>query len=244
MQNISGKLKLNFAKAKKSLMEAERICIISHRSPDGDAVGSNLALRAQLEKLSKTVVSACVDPVPANSCYLKGADSFVDDFNFDDFDMIVSVDCGALGLVKFHESKPEILSGDKPFLNFDHHESNDDFGTINVVDTESCATCFILFNFFKFCGWDLNRNIATLLLHGIYFDTGSLMHANTDADVYEVAGKLFMKGADLRSISKHLFHTMNISRMRLLGRILERTFINDDKVTISAVNQDDYRACE
>ncbi len=244
MQNISAKLKLNFNKAKKALMEAEKICIISHRGPDGDAVGSNLALRAKMEELGKTVVSACVDPVPADTLYLKGSEDFVDDFDPEDFDMFVSVDCGALGLVKFNEKKPEIINGDKPFLNIDHHESNDGFGTINIVDTDSCATCFILFNFFEFCQWPLDRTVATYLLHGIYFDTGSLMHANTTTEVYEVCGKLFLKGADLRSVSKHLFHTMPVSRMRLLGRILERTNVNDENVTISAVNQDDYRACE
>ena len=66
-----------------AFLKAEKICIISHRSPDGDAVGSNLALRLQLEALGKEVVSACVDPLPQNSLFLKSADSFVQDFEYD-----------------------------------------------------------------------------------------------------------------------------------------------------------------
>jgi phosphoesterase RecJ-like protein len=91
--NMIEKLQSDFQKAKKAMMEAQKICIISHRGPDGDAVGTNLALRMALENLGKEVVSACVDPVPQNSMFLKSADTYVQDFNYEDFDIIISVDC-------------------------------------------------------------------------------------------------------------------------------------------------------
>jgi phosphoesterase RecJ-like protein len=235
-------LEKDFELAKAVFEEAQNICIISHRRPDGDAVGSNLALRLALEELGKNVVSACVDPVPDDSMFLEKADTFVRDFNYDDFDVIVSVDCGALGLVKFHEEKPEILSGKKPFVNIDHHHSNEGFGDVNVVDADACATAMVLYRFFKFCGWKISVDMATCLLHGIYFDTGSLMHSNTDADVYRVSGELMAKGADVKRIAKELFHTTPINRLRLWGRILERTYVNDEGITVSAVNQTDYQA--
>lgn len=223
-------------------MDAQKIVIISHRSPDGDAIGSNLALRMGLEKLGKEVVSACVDPVAANSLFLKDADTYVTDFNYEDFDVIVSVDCGDLKLVKFTESKPEILSGPKPFINFDHHESNNFFGTINPVDIDACATCEIIYKFYRYCGWGISIDTATCLLHGIYFDTGSLMHSNTSHEVFKIAGDLMAKGADLKRISKELFHTTPVNRLRLWGRIMERTYVNEEGVTISAVGQQDYSA--
>ena len=203
---ISDYLKFEFQKAKKALNDAQNIVIISHRSPDGDTVGSNLAVRYGLEALGKNVTSACVDPVPANSMFLRGADSFVSDFDYEDFDVIVSMDCGALKLVRFHEDKPEILSGGKPFVNFDHHESNNNFGTINPVDPDACATTFVLYHFFKFCGWKISIDVATALLHGMYFDTGGLMHSNATSDVFRVAGDLMSKGANVQKISKELFH--------------------------------------
>lgn len=239
---ISDSLKLEFQKAKKVFDAAERIVIISHRSPDGDAVGSNLALRYGLEALGKTVVSACVDPVPANSMYIKKADTFVSDFNYDDFDVVVSVDCGALKLVKFHEEKPEILSGEKPFVNFDHHESNGNFGTVNPVDPDACATAYVLYGFFKFLEWKINIDAATALLHGVYFDTGGMMHSNATAEVFRLASDLMSKGANVQKISKELFHTTPINKLRLWGRILERTYVNDDGVTVSAVGRVDYDA--
>ncbi len=240
---VSDQLRVEFNKARLALLQAERICIISHRGPDGDAVGSNLALRLALENMEKEVVSACVDPVPNDSVFLRKAETFVEDFDYDYFDVIVAVDCGALKLVNFHETKPEILSGKKPFINIDHHGSNDFFGTINIVDPKACATAFMLYHFLNFCEWPITREMSTALLHGIYFDTGSLMHSNTSADVYNVTGKLMAKGADLRSVVKNLFHTTPVSKMRLWGRILERAYVNEEGVTVSAVNQEDYNAC-
>ncbi|NIA01866.1 MAG: hypothetical protein GWP15_00620 [Nitrospirae bacterium] len=239
---ISDSLNSEFHKAKKVFDAAERIVIISHRNPDGDAVGTNLALRHGLEALGKTVVSACVDSVPANSVYLKKADSFVLDFNYEDFDAVVSVDCGSLKLVQFHESKPEILSGEKPFVNFDHHESNDNFGTVNPVDPDACATACVLYRFFKFLDWKINIDTATALLHGVYFDTGGMMHSNATADVFRLVGDLMMKGANVQKISKELFHTTPVNKLRLWGRIMERAYVNDDGVTVSAVNRADYEA--
>ena len=244
MEHIAEKLKIEFQKAKSTFLNAEKICVISHRSPDGDAVGSNLALRLVLEKLGKIVVSACVDPVPADSLFLKKADTFVQNFKYEDFDVIVSVDCGALKLVVFHELIPEILEGPKPFINIDHHVSNNDFGTINPVDQDACSTAIILYKFFEYCDWKIDRDIASCLLHGIYFDTGGMMHSNTSSEVFRVAGQLMGKGANLKKISKELFHTTSVNKLRLWGRILERAYVNEEGVTVSAVNENDYKVCD
>lgn len=244
MLHIIEKLKIEFNKAKRVFLENQKFCIISHRSPDGDAVGSNLALRLALENLGKEVVSACVDPVPENSLWLKKGDSFVQDFNYEDFDVIVSVDCGALKLVVFHEKKPEILSGEKPFINFDHHFSNDCFGTINAVDAEACSTGIIIYKFLQFCDWKISIDMASCLLHGIYFDTGGMMHSNTTSEVFKTAGDLMAKGANLKRISKELFHTTPVNRLRLWGKIMERAYVNEEGVTVSAVGKADYEACQ
>lgn len=243
MEPIPENLKIEFNKAKLALEGANKICIISHRSPDADAVGSNLALRFLLEAMGKIVVSACTDQIPSDCVFLKKSDTFVDDFNYEDFDLIVSVDCGAIGLVKFHEKKPEILSGNKPFINFDHHESNEHFGTINPVNPEYCATSYILYQFFEYCGWPMSRDMVTCLLHGIYFDTGSLMHSNTTASVYRVVGQLILKGADLKTVVKHLFNTTPVGKLRLWGRVMERAYVNEDNVVVSAISKEDYAVC-
>ncbi len=244
MHYISDNLKAEFNKAKAALLSAQRVVIVSHRGPDGDAVGANLALRFALENLGKMVVSACVDPPPESTSFLNGAENYVNDFNYEDFDVIVAVDCGALHLFKFHEKKPEILSGNKPFINFDHHESNEHFGTINPVEPNFCATCHVLYHFLNFCGWKITVDIANDLLTGIYFDTGGMMHSNATAEVFRISSDLTLKGAKVQKISKELFHTTPVNKLRLWGKILERTYINDDGVTVSAVSKADYAATD
>lgn len=233
----------SFTLAKEALLAAQRVCIISHRSPDGDAVGSNLALRLCLEDLGKEVVSACVDGVPQDSMWLVKGDSFVRDFRFTDFDLFVAVDCGDKKLMVFEKEKPELLSGSKPLLNIDHHFSNEGFGTVNVVDPEACSTAIILYDFFRFCGWRIRREVATCLLHGIYFDTGGMMHSNTTQRVFKVCGDLVSLGADLRRVSKELFHMTSVNKLRLWGRILSRAYVNEEGVVVSAVKGEDYLAC-
>jgi len=242
-------MQAQFAEAKKTLMVAERICIISHRGPDGDAIGSNLALRYCLESYGKKVVSACVDPVPKDSLWLRGADTFVTDFNVEDFDAIVSVDCGAKKLISFHESKPELFATDadgkllKPFVNIDHHESNNGFGSVNLVDPNACATAFIIFFFLRHAKCEITKDTATALMHGLYFDTGSFMHSNVDEYVFKVASELLSAGANIKRVAKELFHTTPVNKMRLWGRILERAYVNEDGVTVSAVGRHDYTVC-
>ena len=229
-------------------MDAHSVCIISHRSPDGDTVGSNLALRYCLESHGKKVVSACVDPVPNDSLWLRDADKFVTDFNYEDFDVIVSVDCGAKKLVAFHEKKPELFVGQgdgvrKPFINIDHHSSNDNYGTINLVDPSAAATAFIIFFFLRTAKCEITPDIATALMHGLYFDTGSFMHSNTNEYVLKVAGELMRAGASFKRSARELFHTTPVNKLRLWGRILERTYVNEDGVTVSAVGKHDYEVC-
>lgn len=240
---MNGGLEGEFRKTKTVFYENQRFCIISHRGPDGDAIGSNLALRLGLEALGKGIVSACVDEPPVNSMFLKKADTFVRDFNYEDFDVIVSVDCGDIKLVKFHEKKPEILSGEKPFVNFDHHESNNLFGTINPVEKNAAATCVVLYKFFNFCGWKITIDIANCLLHGIYFDTGGMIHSNATAEVFQIVGELVLKGANVKKISKELFHTTPVNKLRLWGKILERAYMNEEGVVVSAIAKSDYAEC-
>jgi len=242
-ERITRLLQSDFLQAKNAIESAHNICIISHRSPDGDAVGSNLSLKAALKQMGKHVTSACIDPVPKDSVWLEDGDKFQLDFNYNDFDLIVSVDCAVTKLIGFDKKKPEVLSGQKPFINFDHHLGNDKFGTINLVDTSACSTAIIMFTFLQFLKTDIRPSIATSLLHGIYFDTGGMMHSNSTIEVFEIAGKLMELGADLKQISKTLFHTTPVNKLRLWGRILERTYINDEGVTVSAVNEDDYKVC-
>lgn len=230
-----------FLAAQKLLTTARRIVIISHRGPDGDTVGANLALRRALQQMGgKEVISACVDTVPESNLFLPEATEYVQDFDLSWPDLLISVDCGSRSQVKFGEKKPELFSGKIPFLNIDHHASNDLFGTVNIVDAEAASACLVLYRLLKFCGISMDRQIATCLLHGTYYDTGSFMHSNTSVEVLQVAAELMWRGADFKTIVRKLFHTMPVPQLKIYGKILERARVNDKKITVSAVNDSDF----
>lgn len=230
-----------FARARDLLKSAQKIVILSHRGPDGDTVGANLGLRIGLkEQWGKTVISACIDPPPRNSDFLPDVNEYTKEFDLSWPDVIVVVDCGAHYMTRFHESKPDLFKGNPPVINLDHHASNDFFGTINIVDPDAAAACEIMYHFMVHCGFRIDRKIATCLLHGLYFDTGSFMHSNTKPDVLNVASELLWKGADFKTIVRSQFHTMPISQLKVYGGILERAHVNDKRVTISTASEKDY----
>lgn len=230
-----------FDKAKDLLLRSNRILIISHRNPDPDSIGANLALREMLESNGKKVDSAAADPVPENCLFLKNSEKFLNEFNSSDYDLIVTVDCGGHELMKFHEWKPELLNRKlTTIINIDHHPSNDRFGNVNIVMDTTPATCFILYIFFGYCGWEINKDIATALLHGLYFDTGSFMHSNTCAETLRIAARLKARGADHYRCVKEQFHKSSISKLRLWGRALSRLNMNQNRAVVSAITERDF----
>ncbi len=220
---------------------AKEILIISHRNPDADTVGSNLALRIFAAKKGKKVTSACVDPVDCGCSFLPDADAFVKEFKSGDFDLVVSVDCGSVAQTVFAQKNPRLL---KKMINIDHHSSNNNFGTVNLVISSAASTTQIIFNLFKTWNEKICGDIATCLLCGLYSDTGSFMHSNTCEEVYETAGELTALGARRNLIVKNLFKRSSYEKLKLLGRILNETQLTDKKVVISAVKKEDLTACQ
>lgn len=229
-----------FEKAKELIFAAQNILIISHRNPDGDTIGSNLALRAALEKLGKNIVSSCVDDLPKNSVFLKGSEKFVQDFDLSVFDLIITVDCGGYKLVGFHTKKPEILSGKTPVINIDHHQSNEYFGDINIVMTDAPAACSVVYQIINYFDWEITKDMATALLHGLYFDTGSFMHSNTDALTLRIASRLKTLGADHEACVKHQFNSSSLEQLRLWGYALSRASLNKKHAVVSTLTKEDF----
>ncbi len=228
--------------ARQLIQNAQRITIISHKNPDADAIGANLALREALEtQWGKTVTSACVDAPPEDSLFLPGADAFVQTLNLAETDLLISVDCGGYKQLGFHEAQPEILDHARiPFLNIDHHGTNEHFGSVNIVLPDSSSTCCILFHLFTAWNLEITQSMATALLHGLYYDTGSFMHDNTDPDTLRVAGRLLARGGDHETPVKKLFKTSTLERLKLWGRAMERLEFNQKGGIVTALTETDF----
>lgn len=232
-----------FIEAKRLIEGASRIIIFSHRHPDADTIGSNLALSYVLQGWGKSVTSACVDPPPSDSQFLDGIKNFAQDFQPENFDLFISVDCGAHYMTRFHEKYPVIFAKQKPFINIDHHASNDFFGTLNIVDPLAASTTQLIYYFLRQGGIPIERKTATALLHGLYFDTGSFKHSNVTPETLRVASELMWKGADFRMIVKQQFKTNPFPQLKLWGRIFERVSLTSRKFVRSFVTHQDFSEC-
>lgn len=244
MQKIKTSYSLDaFDQAKDLMLRAGRILIISHLNPDADAIGANLALREALEAIGKSVDSACIDPPPEACRMLSGYDRFLSSIEPQPYDLVISVDCGSHKLLGFQNPHPELLDRNvTTLINIDHHESNDFFGTVNMVMPETPSTCFILYLFFNYMGWRISPSMATALLMGLHYDTGAFMHSNTSSDTLRMAGRLQALGGENEAVVKALFHHNSLNQLRLWGRVLSGLHFNDKGALVSAVRETDYEA--
>lgn len=219
----------------QALQTAKNIVIISHRNPDPDAIGSNLALRLALTQSGKKILSACVDKIPSNAEFLAKALNYECAINLDQADLLISVDCGSKSQVAFESIYPGLFQA-KPFINIDHHASNDYYGTINLVYTQLSSTCEIVYNLFKIWGIELTPTISTCLLFGLYYDTGSFMHSNTSAAVLQMAEDLLEHQADQQIIIDNLYRNYHENKFHIWGKILNSMKITNHNSVAAALS--------
>lgn len=231
-----------YQKAKELIDKGKEILIISHRKPDPDTLGSALALNLWLKKMNKSVTLACYDKPSKDFSFLPLISEFVDNFNLETFDLIIIVDAGASYMTNFHLKYENLFSSGIPIINIDHHASNDNFGTLNIVDPLAASATVMVYRMLNSWGVEISEKIATCLLAGVYSDTGGFMHSNTNKEVYDIAAVLMKRGASIADISKFLFRTKTIEALKLWGQVLERACITDDKVVMSVVTDEDFEA--
>jgi len=231
-----------YVEAGKLIKQAQKVLCISHKRPDGDTLGASNALYHVMKELGKDVQLACVDDIPEKYHFLAEVTRSIKTFNYLDYDLIIVSDAGASYMTKYQDIYPDIWSGKVPVINLDHHSSNDNFGTLNIVDIRSASTTVLIYKILTFLGIGISPNTATALLCGIYNDTGSLMHGNTTLEVFEISGKLLECGAKYKLVAKNLFRTTPVNTMKAWGIVLERAVLNDEGVVVSVVTEQDFKS--
>jgi phosphoesterase RecJ-like protein len=224
-----------------ALEQASSIGIISHRHPDPDCIGSNISLREILLKMGKKVDSLCLNEPPPSCRGLKDVNVFKTGFPADSYDLLICLDCGSKSQIGF--DLPDLSS--RPFLiNIDHHTSNDHYGDLNLVYDTYSSTCEIIFRLMEIWEKPVSRDIATALLMGIYFDTGSFMHSNVSEKLLEIAGKLTAAGADLKLIKSDLFQNFSLPKYHLWGQTLENIKITPQGSAVAVVTPEHLSSCQ
>lgn len=228
-----------------TIHQAKHILIVSHRKPDGDTIGSALALRHYCSSLGKAVTNFCVDPAAEYLHFLLDANQLGPHqtiWQSADVDVVIVVDSGDLRYAGVADFVPQ-LPGPITLINIDHHVTNPGYGDINLVDSTASSTCEIVYHLLDSVR-AVDHSIATCLLTGLITDTGNLTNLATTASAVQVASKLVAKGANLSLISKHALHHRPFNTLRLWGRALER--LHEDPKTgmvVTALTLQDIHEC-
>lgn len=236
----------SFNKLKKLLEEKGRFLLVCHVEPDGDAVGSMLAMAENLEARGKKVELICHDRLPAIFSYLAGIEKVKTEIEYIDFDAIILLDCGDFKRTGLVKDITELKKQGIPIVNIDHHPKNDlwKIVDINYANDSASSASELVYNILVGLNYSINPSVATALLTGIFYDTGGFRHPNTTQQVLDIAADLLKRGAKLRKISDNIANSKSVSVFRLWGIALSRLRFNSAlKMSISALTQADLEGC-
>lgn len=207
-----------FDAAVAELKKGRKYLVVSHVSPEGDAVGSLLGMTLALRSLGFTATAYLEDPVPDLFKFLPGADTVVHSLDgAGSFDVTFAVDCGQ----KERLGKGFVaLKNPGRIINIDHHATNDAFGDVNVIVPGASAAGELVYDFCVAAGVKINRDIAVNLYVAIHTDTGSFRYSSSTPEAFEKAGALVRLGADPWEISRRVYENYPAKKYKLLGMVL------------------------
>lgn len=197
----------------------DRVLILGHARPDGDCIGSQIALTRLLRSEGVDAVALNADPVPEALSFLV-AETAIERLTVDALDgsSLLFVDCADEQRVGPKSSK--LIERSNFLGNIDHHISNTEYAHFNLVEPKSAATCEILAGLAFDFGWDVDPVTAQALLTGIMTDTGRYSYAATSSRVFELSARLVDCGARPTVTSQALYENEPLSRLNLLHRFL------------------------
>lgn len=206
------------AEAVAAIHGAGDIVLASHINPDGDTLGSMIALGLGLQSLGKRVTLLSADGVPANLRFLPGAELVQTQTTRRDFDLAIGLDAGDLARVGI---SVEALQSAPTLIDIDHHVTAGQFGQVRLLDSTAAATAEIVYDFLLSLGVALDLPIAVNLLCALLTDTGSFRYRNVTPRTMALGGEMIRLGASPDPIAECVFENKPFAGQKLLGRALE-----------------------
>jgi phosphoesterase RecJ-like protein len=210
-----------------ALRDAQSVLVVVHAGPDGDTIGSGLALARGLAREGRQVAIAGQDPVPASLAFVPGVDQIVRWAHLaqpSQWDAVVAVDCGAASRMAL----PSTMVPVKTLINIDHHAHNPRFGDINWIEPDAAATGEMVAQLYRAMGWPMSQDAALALYVAISTDTLSFRQINTRSETLAVASELTQAGFDLAEVNQKLWEHQNVHEVRLLGWALTHLQLSPD----------------
>ncbi len=209
---------------KQQLKAANRVLVISHQRPDGDAIGSLLAVGLALIDAGKDVQMVLKDGIPANYLFLAG-NELVRTEPLGDVDYIIVVDSAEI-----ERTDTDFNGYHQPDLNIDHHKTNNLFGKLNLVESQAVATAEILTRYIPEFGFRITPRIANALIAGIITDTIGFRTTNVYPQVLRLVAGLMEQGGDLADIYYKTLVEQSLAAARYWGAGLSKIQMEDGLV--------------
>lgn len=211
------------------ILQAEHLILVPHQNPDGDALGSVTALADFFTRISKPFTIFCATGIPDNLRFLEHTDNITSNPNVwktSKQSTIILLDSGDMvyaGVQKLIDG----LRYDPIIINIDHHATNQQFGTHNLVIEGASSTTEILYMFFRHNNIEISPEMATSLMTGLITDTGNFSNAGTSRHALAVASDLSRKHANVGHIRTNVFKNKSVQALKLWGRVLSRLHLNE-----------------
>ncbi|WP_297425110.1 bifunctional oligoribonuclease/PAP phosphatase NrnA [Clostridium sp.] len=227
---------------KKEILESKRIGLSFHTSPDGDAIGSTLALLYALRHLGKDAYVISRDVISDNLSFLPLSNEINKEVNEPkpNTDLVIILDCGNVARIS-----ADLSNYTGKIINIDHHISNENYGYINYVDIAAAATCEISYLLIEELGIDFKHKtdveiaIGTAVYCGIVTDTGSFRHSNVTRRTHSIVSSLIELGIDNSRIHSNLFDNKPFEKIKLMGSVLSNIELAlDNKVAVLQVSKE------
>lgn len=229
---------MNLSNIKKMIYENNSFIIAGHVSPDGDCIGSAVALATALLSIGKKV-DIYLENFPRVFNYLNydhKIDYVINKEN--SYDVFIALDCGdktRLGEAIYY------LENIENTINIDHHKSNDFYGKLNCVQENISSTCEIIYDIFMDMDWDLSKNIAEALFTGLVYDTGAFKHSNTSSKTLRVASSLLKYDINSSRIINKIFFSMSYTKTKMLGKALSNSELKfNNKMCIATIDINEF----
>lgn len=226
-----------FRHAVEEIKKGKSFLVASHVNPEGDAVGSTLALALGLKELKKDVTAYLYDPVPATFRFLPFADKVVHRINEDKvYDVIFAVDCGQRD--RLGEEFDKIKNKGK-LINIDHHATNDCFGDINIINPDACAAGEMVYDLLKEIPVAITLDVAINIYVSVLTDTGSFRYSSTTPKSFNIAGEMVKLGVEPWDIAQRVYESYPLYKLKLLATVLNTLELsNNGKVALLVVTLD------
>jgi bifunctional oligoribonuclease and PAP phosphatase NrnA len=222
----------------EGLRTSQTCCIVGHVRPDGDCVGSQLALALALTSQGKQVVCWNEDRIPQKLAFLDVNGWMQRPSAGRSFDCVIATDCASLERLG---RTARCITDRKLLINIDHHQSNTRYGDINWIAGREPSTGELIFRLLKYAGWLVTPQIADCLFTAVSTDTGSFQYATTRPPTFQVAGELVKRGAHLATICQEVYQSYPLSRVRLLKHLYNRfRLTHHDQIAYFWLKQSDY----